>query len=425
VVRAGGPLEGSIRLPGDKSISHRALIFNAIACGRSRISGLLSAEDVRSTARCLGALGVSLGEDWVEGASGALSAPAGILDCGNSGTTLRLLLGVLAGQPFTAHLTGDASLRRRPMGRVIDPLTGMGAQFESSQGTPPVTVQGGPLQAGHIVSAVASAQVKSAVLLAGLQSTGELVFTEPRRSRDHTERMLAAMGVTLHTEVAADGRHTVRMSGSQALHCIDVDVPGDLSSAAFLLVAATIVPGSSICLEGVGLNPTRTGTLDVLRRMGADIGQVESGQASGEPIGTLRVLSAPLHGTEIGGAEIPRLIDELPVLAVAAALAAGETRIRDAAELRVKESDRISATVAFLRAMGCEVDETEDGMVIEGLGEGASLAPARVDASGDHRIAMAAAVAGLRGRGETVVDGADAIATSFPEFPGILESLRA
>ena len=337
---------------------------------------------------------------------------------------MRLLLGLLAGQSLTARLVGDASLSRRPMGRVTGPLAGLGATLTSSAGYPPVTVVGGPIEGARIRSSVASAQVKSAIILACLQGSGMLEYTEPHVSRDHTERMLAAMGVQMSRREDADGSHTVSMACGQALDAVDVSVPGDISSAAFLLVAGSVVPESDIVLPDVGLNPTRTGVLDVLQRMGATITVEERVDGAGEARGTLRVRATALQGTEIGGSEIPRLIDELPVLAVAAALADGETRIRDAQELRVKESDRIVQTVGFLRAMGVDADETPDGMVIMGRGYGAQLTPAVVQAGGDHRIGMAAAVAGLRGRGETVVQGADAIRTSFPSFPQLLESLR-
>ena len=423
-IRAAGPLRGRVRVPGDKSISHRALIFNGFSAGHARIEGLLQADDVRSTARCLGELGVHMDAGQVLGCGGQLQGPEGVLDCGNSGTTIRLLLGVLAGQSFSATLTGDESLCKRPMARVIDPLTLLGARFTSAGGVPPVTVRGGPLCCQSLRSSVASAQVKSAVLLAALQGEGSLHYTEPRLSRDHTERMFAAMGVEMERHVDDNGEHSISMAGVQGLEAADVVVPGDISSAAFLMVAASIVEGSVLTLEGVGLNPTRTGILDVLAQMGGSVEVVEATTSSGEELGTLKVRASSLQGTVIGGSLIPRLIDEIPVIAVAAALAEGETRIEDAQELRVKESDRISATVGFLRSMGVDADETPDGMVIEGLGAGGSFGPARVEAGGDHRIAMAAAVAGLRGRGETWVGGAHAIQTSFPDFPRLLETLR-
>jgi 3-phosphoshikimate 1-carboxyvinyltransferase len=422
---SGGPLQGQIIVPGDKSISHRALIFNALSSGSASIIGLLDAEDVGSTARCLMQLGVRIEGGRVYGSGGRLSVPSGPLDCGNSGTTMRLLLGLLAGQDFTATLVGDASLSRRPMARITGPLAALGATMRSRAGRPPVTVSGGQIDGAIVRSKIASAQVKSAVMLACLQGEGRLEYTEVYCSRDHTERMLSAMGAQMTRTVLEDGSHHIEMACGQGLSATDVQVPGDISSAAFFMVAASIVPGSEILLQDVGLNPTRSGVLDVLRRMGASLELVSEQTVSGEPMGTLRASSSSLQGVEIGGADIPRLIDELPVIAVAAAMAEGETRIRDAAELRVKESDRIQATVGFLRGMGVEADETEDGMVISGRGPGWRMSPARVDAGGDHRIAMAALVAGLVGRGETVVDGADAIATSFPGFADLLEGLRA
>jgi 3-phosphoshikimate 1-carboxyvinyltransferase len=423
-VQGGGALRGEIVLPGDKSISHRALVFNAFATGKAQISGLLQAEDVARTAQCLSALGIRIEGDVVVGSGGRLQAPQGLLDCGNSGTTIRLLLGLLSGQDFSATLSGDASLQRRPMARVTDPLTELGASFSSRDGRPPVTVHGGAIQGTQVTSGVASAQVKTAVLLAGLQGSGALQYTEPCVSRDHSERMLEAMGALIDRSVDSAGVHCLRMACGQGLTARDVVVPGDISSAAFFLVAGSVTPGSELTLQRVGLNPTRTGVLDVLARMGASIEVQDAQTVSGEPMGTLHVQSRGLKGTVIEGSEIPRLIDELPVIAVAAALAEGETVVRDAAELRVKESDRILATVRFLRDMGVEADERPDGMVILGKGWGSELRPATVHAGGDHRIAMAAAVAGLCGRGETVVSGAETIATSFPEFPRLLESLR-
>lgn len=424
-VAGGRALRGCVSVPGDKSISHRSLIFNGFASGAAAISGLLDAEDVASTARCMDALGASFASGRITGCGGRLRAPSEVLDCGNSGTTMRLLLGLLAGQDFSATLTGDASLRSRPMGRVTVPLGTLGAQFSGANGgeQAPLMVTGGSLLNGRYVSPIASAQVKTAMLLAGLQGEGILVFEEPSCSRDHSERMLMAMGVEMERTIFADGRHQVRLVGPQRLQTTDVVVPGDISSAAFFLVAASIVPDSDITITGVGLNPTRTGVLDVLERMGADI-QIENAHTvSGEPVGDLHVRSSALKGTDISKAEIPRLIDELPVIAVAAAMAEGETCIRDAAELRVKESDRITATVGLLIAMGAQAEARPDGMLIAGFG-GRELRAAHVHANGDHRIAMTAMVAGLVARGETKVSGASCIATSFPAFHHILETLR-
>jgi len=400
------------------------LIFNGFASGSAKIEGLLDAEDVACTAACLKQLGVRMEGDRVWGCGHHFRAASSPLYCGNSGTSIRLLMGLLSGQGFAVSLTGDESLCRRPMERIAKPLRLMGADVATTEGRPPVQVNSGTLRGISYSSPIASAQVKTAVLLAGLQAQGRLTLSEPRTSRDHTERMFESMGVQIDRSVAEDGTHTVVMEGGQRLHASDVVVPGDISSAAFFLVAACISPGSELHLKRVGLNPTRTGVLDVLKRMGARIEVCDRRVVSGEPMGDLHVVFSELCATQIGGREIPTLIDELPILAVAAAFASGETRISDAAELRVKESDRISSTVGFLRAMGVQVEEMPDGMVIEGGGVDAELLPTRVHAGGDHRIAMSAAVAGLRVRGETQVEGAHSIATSFPQFPTILESVR-
>jgi len=415
--RSEGPLTGRLTLPGDKSISHRALLFNALGVGEARITGLLAARDVEATAGCLRALGATIerdGDAWkVIGCGGTFARPSTVLDCGNSGTSMRLLTGILASQPFSCVLDGDAHLRKRPMARVADPLTAMGATLKTTDGTAPLHIQGGNLEAGRFDSAIASAQVKSALVLATLGARlGTLCFTEPHRSRDHTERMLGAMGI----DIAWKDDVLVVKSG-QVPRCRDVQVPADISSAAFFLVAATIVPGSEVVLEGVGVNPTRTGILEALGAMGADIQRENEREVSGEPLADLRVRSASLKGIRIDGALVPRLIDEIPVLAVAAACAAGETVIADARELRVKESDRIASTVAGLTGMGVDVREEPDGMRIHG----GSLAGATVDSRGDHRIAMAFAVAGRAATGETVVEDAENVATSFPEFEATLE----
>ncbi len=420
-VGSGGPLRGQFAVQGDKSISHRSLIFNGFAAGRATVRGLLEAEDVAATARCMQQLGASIRDGQVIGCGGRLVAPDGALDCGNSGTTMRLLLGLLSGQPLSAELRGDESLSRRPMARVTDPLSEMGAHFSASHA--PITVTGGRLVNGSHTARVASAQVKTALMLAALQGEGTLRFEEPACSRDHTERMLGAMGIVFSERVEADGRHILTLDGGQVPIARDVVVPGDISSAAFFLVAGSIVSGSDLIITGVGLNPSRTGVLDVLGRMGADIEVLDRTVVSGEPLGDLRVRAATLSGVEIGGGEIPRLIDELPVIAVAAALAEGDTIVRDAAELRVKESDRIAATVGLLNAMGVDAVERPDGMMISGRA-GEDLSGAVVSANGDHRIAMSAAVAGLRGKCETVVQGAGCISTSFPSFPSQLEQLR-
>ncbi len=422
IVHPGRPLTGRLVMPGDKSISHRALIFSGLARGGARITGLLEAGDVRSTAACMQALGAQIerrgGAAVVRGRAGALAEPRDVLDCGNSGTTIRLLCGLLAPQPLYAVLTGDASLRRRPMRRVTGPLAEMGARFDGRAGgaLAPLTVRGGPLEAGEYRSPVASGQVKTAMILAALGASGTLRYREPGLSRDHSERMLAHMGVDLERREGA-----LVVPGGQVPEGRDVAVPGDISSAAFLLVAAAITPGSELVLEGVGINPTRTGVIDALAAMGASVEILDRREVGGEPAADLRVCGGPLVGARIDGGLIPRVIDELPVLAVAAALAEGETVIADAAELRVKESDRVEATVAGLRAIGAEAEARPDGLVIRGSG-GAALAGGAVDAQGDHRIAMAFAVAGLRCGAGCRVSGARSIATSFPGFPALLAS---
>jgi 3-phosphoshikimate 1-carboxyvinyltransferase len=407
---ASAPLRGSIQVPGDKSISHRALLFGALARGTTRITGLLDAEDVRNTLAAVQALGCDASATHV---TGATWRDAGVIDCGNSGTTARLLLGALAPRAG-ATLDGDSSLRRRPMRRVLDPLVRMGASFAGGPGLP-ITVEKRRLAGIVEVAQVASAQVKSAVLLAGLAAEGDTRYVEPVATRDHTERLLAAMGASLRH----DGAALVLSPGP--LDAIAITVPGDVSGATFWMVAAALVPGSDLVIEGVGLNPTRTGAIDVLRAMGATIDIDE--RPGAEPIGTVRVRSAGLRGVEIGGALIPRLIDELPVLAVAAAYAEGETVIRDAAELRVKESDRIAATATALRALGASVEEQPDGMVI--AGRPGQLTPGCVQSHGDHRIAMASAVCSLAIAGETRIEDTANVATSFPGFTPTLARLGA
>lgn len=409
-----GPLRGVVELPGDKSISHRALLFNALAVGTAELSGVLDAGDTRSTLRCLRALGVVIdelgpGRFRVKGRAGALQEPAEVLDCGNSGTTMRTLLGLLAGQPVHACLTGDASLRRRPMGRVTRPLRGLGARIDGAgEGDrAPLSIRGGGVRNGRVESDVASAQVKTALLLAGLQGEGELRLRIPD-SRDHSERMLRAMGVEIEV---APGQ--VGLVGGQPLRAIDVVVPGDVSSATFWLVAASITPGSALLLRGCGLNPSRCGALDLLRRMGADIDVLHAREVAGEPVGDLVVRAAPLRGVEVGGAEIPRLIDEIPVLAVAAAVAEGPTTFRDAAELRHKESDRVRSTVALLRTLGVAAEELPDGLTVPG---GARLCGGEVDPHGDHRLALSAAVAACASEGEVVITDPDVVSVSYPSF---------
>jgi 3-phosphoshikimate 1-carboxyvinyltransferase len=424
---ANAPLRGSVRVPSDKSISHRAVLFAAMSKGTSMLHGVLDAQDVRSTISAVLALGAGIRvepglaglevsvDGW--GSRGPLS-PAASIDCGNSGTTARLLLGVLAGYQVTARLIGDASLSRRPMRRVTEPLAGMGARFELSEaGTLPIRVTGGDLVGRDHVLAVASAQVKSAVLLAGLQASGVTRVTEPAPSRDHTERMLPAFGV----EVVRETSTTVSVAGPQAMAATEVAVPADPSSVAFLAVAALMVPGSEVVFRDVCLNPTRTGFLRVLRRMGADITVTPTVTSGGEDVGEIVVRHGPaLHGTEVGPEDVPSLIDEVPVLAVAAATAEGPTRFCSVGELRVKESDRFDAVVSGLAALGVRAWADGDDLVVAGP---ATFQGARLSSRGDHRLAMAFAVAGLAADAPVSVEGFDAVAVSYPGFLDDLKRL--
>ncbi len=427
-VRRCGPIRADITVPGDKSMSHRSAMFASLAEGTSTITGFLEAGDCLSTVGAMRSLGAEIehtgkGTFVITGTGGRLSQPAGDVDCGNSGTTMRLLSGIVASQPIRTRMTGDVSLSKRPMGRIIKPLTEMGARFtaEGGDGKPPLVVEGGSLRPLSYEMPVASAQVKSAILLAGLSAEGETSVTEPAACRDHTERMLREFGVTLDLGSAdADGRRRISLKGPQKLRARDFAVPGDISSAAFWLVAGAAKEGSEITMHGVGLNPTRDGIISVLRRMGADITTTLSDPKAAEPSGTIVVKGGKLTGTVIAGAEIPNVIDELPVLAVAGALAGGKTIIRDAKELRVKETDRIAAVAGNLRAMGAKVTETEDGMEIEG---GHPLHGAVLQCFHDHRIAMAFAIAGLFAEGETVIEKVECVATSYPTFGATLQSL--
>lgn len=422
VSRAPRPLRGRARVPNDKSISHRAVMLAALARGRSEIDGFLPGADCLATVRCLEQLGVQIERPaperlLVTGRDMVLAEAADVLDVGNSGTTIRLLSGILAGQPHHSVLTGDASIRRRPMQRVTGPLRQMGARIDGRQdgSLAPLSIRGGALQPISYQSPVASAQVKSALLLAGLFCPGQTRVTEPARSRDHTERMLTAFGALLTTAALS-----VQITGPARLEAQRVQVPGDLSSAAFLLLAATLVPGSEVLIEGVGLNPTRTGILDIMAAMGADISVVQVREETGEPVGDLLVRAAALVGTRVDGELATRAIDELPLVAVAACFAKGVTVIADAAELRVKESDRISAVASELRRLGAEVTERPDGLVIEGP---QPLVGARVESHHDHRLAMALYVAGLCSDGCTRVAGAEAMEVSFPGFVPLLQTL--
>jgi 3-phosphoshikimate 1-carboxyvinyltransferase len=412
-------IHAELTVPGDKSISHRAIMLAALSNGRGEVTGFLPSEDCLSTMKAFQQLGIEITRPddttvVIEGRRGHFTPPAADIDCGNSGTTMRLLCGILAAQPFRSRLVGDASLSRRPMKRVIDPLTQMGAKItaEGTGGCAPLVIEGGPLKAITYTVPVASAQVKSAVLLAGLFAKGNTKVTEPEQSRDHTERMLA-----WHLLRPRKTGLTVAVPGGQTLESRDFSVPGDISSAAFWLVAAAAHPGSHLMVRHVGLNPARTGVLAVLIRMGAHVSEiVESSDC--EPVGTVEVRGARLRATTIGGSEIPNVIDELPILAVAAALAEGRTVIKDARELRVKETDRIAAVARNLRAFGVQVDEREDGMEIEG---GTPLHGAEVESFGDHRIAMAFAILALFAEGPSLIQNTDCVNTSYP---GFYETLR-
>lgn len=418
VASPGGPLSGTLRVPGDKSVSHRAIMLAALADGTSTIDGFLEGEDTRATAAIFQAMGVRIdapasGHRVVHGVGlDGLGAPSGPLDCGNSGTAMRLLAGLLAWQRFDSVLVGDASLSRRPMARVAAPLRAMGAGIDAAgDGCPPLRIEGGRALHGiDFASPVASAQVKSAVLLAGLGARGTTRVREPRPTRDYTERMLAAFGWPV-----ASGPGHASLEGGHRLRACKVAVPGDTSSAAFFLVAATLVPGSSLRLQGVGVDPRRTGLVAALRAMGADIRVRDRRDDGGGPVADLEVVHAPLHGIDLDEALVADMIDEFPVFAVAAACARGRTRIRGAGELRVKESDRIGAMAAGLRALGVAVEETADGMVVEG----GRLQGGTVDSQGDHRIAMAFAVAAQRAAGEVVVRDVANVATSFPGFDAL------
>lgn len=433
-VKRAPRLATEIIVPGDKSVSHRAIMLAALSNGVCKITNFLEGEDCLSTARAFQQLGVTIeradtGLVVVHGSHGQLTAPEQEIDCGNSGTTMRLLAGILAAQPFTSRLVGDASLSKRPMRRIIEPLTQMGANINAlgANDSPPLVIHGAPLHAITYSSPIASAQVKSAILLAGLYASGVTTVIEPTPSRDHTERMLEYFLVKLRREETRPDRIRksqecrVSMLGQQQIESRDFAVPGDISSAAFWLVAAACQPGSRLLVKNVGLNPTRTGILDVLVRMGARVREVVESVEDGEPCGIIDIKGSRLTGTVIEGGEVPNVIDEIPVLAVAGALAEGRTIIRDARELRVKETDRIAAIAANLRAMGVEVEEVEDGMTIYG---GGRLHGATLHSYGDHRIAMAFAIAGLFSSGSTIIEDAECVRTSYPQFESILTHLQ-
>ncbi len=422
VVRPARNVRGSISLPGDKSISHRYALLAALADGQSRLENYSTGADCASTLGCLRSLGVK----WerqdgagnvieVQGSGLSLTAPSQPLDCGNSGSTIRMLSGILAGQAFTSELAGDESLSRRPMERVITPLTAMGARIASQNGRPPLRITGGNLKGIHYRMPVASAQVKTCLLFAGVLADGETIVEEPVRTRDHGEVALRAFGAKV------DSKGTeVRIRGGQRLRGIEARVPGDLSSAAFFLCAAALFPGSQLTIANLLMNPTRARLLDILMQMGLQISVTQLEEIHGELVGTLQIEGGGLKGTVISGADTAALIDEIPVLAAIAPYMEEGIEVRDAKELRVKESDRIAAIATNLRAMGAEVEERADGLKISG---GQRLRGAELESFGDHRIAMAFSIAALRAQGETLIRGSECAAISYPAFFSTLEEL--
>ncbi|MCJ2177034.1 3-phosphoshikimate 1-carboxyvinyltransferase [Novosphingobium album (ex Hu et al. 2023)] len=429
-----GPLKGTIRVPGDKSISHRSIMLGALAVGETRVTGLLEGEDVLATAAAMRAMGATV-ERTGEGAwsvhgvgVGALLQPQAPLDMGNSGTSTRLLMGLVASHPITATFVGDASLSKRPMGRVIEPLSQMGASFEASEGGRLPLILKGICPAVPISYRllVASAQVKSAVLLAGLNTPGITTVIEPVPTRDHSERMLRGFGAELNVEVEVDGTRIISIRGEAELKPQTIDVPGDPSSAAFFMVAALITPGSEVLIENVGLNPTRAGLVEVLRQMGGQIDEVNAREVGGEPVADLLVKHSPLKGIEVDPAIAPSMIDEFPALFVAAALADGVTTTSGLDELRVKESDRLAVMAAALTAAGARIEEREDGLIITGTGgEPLPGSAGAIATHLDHRIAMSMAVTGLASKNGVEVDDTRPIATSFPVFETMLDGLAA
>lgn len=418
----GKSLNGVVTIPGDKSISHRAIMFGSLANGLTKVTNFLLGEDCLSTINCFRQLGVQIEINEKEvlvygrGFEG-LKEPESVLDVGNSGTTSRLMMGILSGLPFHSVIVGDESISKRPMKRVTKPLSLMGAKIDGRVDATytPISIRGGKLKGISYESPVASAQVKSSILLAGLLAGGTTTVTEPEKSRDHTERMLKAFGCDLKI----DG-NKVSIEGGQKLVPSDVIVPGDISSAAFFLVAGSIVPDSEILLKNVGVNPTRTGILHVLERMGANITLENEVEVNGEPIADLRVKTAKLKATTIGGEEIPTCIDEIPILALAAAMADGETIIKDAEELRVKETDRIQTVVTELSKLGISIEATKDGMIIQG---NSSLKGTTVETHGDHRMGMMLTIASLVADDETIIKNSDCIAVSYPNFNEQLHEL--
>lgn len=416
-------LRGTVTVPGDKSISHRAVLFGSIAKGITRVEGFLQGADCLSTISCFRRLGIDIeNEAGIVTVHGkglhGLQAPTEVLDCGNSGTTTRLISGILSGQKFPVTLTGDASIQKRPMGRIIKPLTQMGAQITSERGDgcAPLHIQGGSLHGIHYQSPVASAQVKSAILLAGLYAEGVTAVTEPTLSRNHTELMLKGFGA----DISSSGT-TASIRPVSELYGQEITVPGDISSAAYFLAAGSLIPNSEILIQNVGINPTRAGIVTVCNAMGADLTLLNERVVSGEPVADLLIRTSQLKATTIEGAIIPTLIDELPVIALMACFAEGTTVIRDAAELKVKESDRIQVMVDNLTAMGAHVEGTDDGMIIEG---GHPLHGAVVDSHLDHRIAMTFAIAGKLASGETEITGAECVNISYPTYYQDMEMLQ-
>lgn len=414
--------KGTVTVPGDKSISHRSIMFGALAEGTTRVTNFLQGADCLSTIDCFRKMGIQIenkpDEILIHGKGlHGLKAPASCLDVGNSGTTTRLISGILAGQNFTSELNGDESIQSRPMKRIMEPLSLMGARIESLRGNgcAPLRIQGAPLHGIHYASKVASAQVKSCILLAGLYADGPTSVTEPYLSRNHSEIMLRHFGASVTSE-----NTTATILPEPKLHAQEIKVPGDISSAAYFIAAGLIVPGAEVLIQNVGINPTRDGILKVCRDMGADITILNENRESGEPTADLLIRHSSLHGTTVGGAVIPTLIDELPVVAALACFAEGTTVIKDAQELKVKESNRIDVMVKNLSAMGAHITATDDGMIIEG---GHPLHGAVIDSKLDHRIAMTFAVTALAADGETEILGADCVKISYPEFYGDLEKL--
>ncbi len=430
-ITPGRPLRGTITVPGDKSLTHRAIILTALAEGTSTISGYCQGEDCLNTMRAFQSLGVPIthtpAEMTVRGKGfWGLTEPDSPIDCGNSGTGIRLLTGLLAGQDFFSVLTGDESIRRRPMGRVVKPLREMGAVIGGRKGgeLAPLAITGSGLHGIDYTSPVASAQMKSSLLLAGLFAQGQTRYREPSLSRDHTERMFQFFGIPLTKDEGAlvlQGRPSIGWRG------VPIAIPGDFSAAAFFIVGATIVPGSDVTIRRVGMNPTRTGLMDVMRKMGADIQVLDQREEAGEPVGDLRVKSASLKGVTIGSELIPKTIDEFPVLCVAAAVADGDTVISGAEELRVKESDRIATMSGELRAMGALIEERPDGMIIRGLGQGGENgrlnATSSAQSHGDHRVAMSLAIGGLTAEQRMTIADIGCVNTSFPNFNEALTQL--